>query len=530
MTDVVLDDVRKVDTAGPDGVIAGPHLVHTAGKPAGRAGRWDLRLLLVSLDVAMVGAAWMTVLALVGARFDAWNWVGTRALPLSVGMAVLTPGLAWTQRLYQARVCALRSSEISRLCRVTLISGLIALGVARYGHLLEPWMVLSGTGAAFCAMAMGRSMYSGWLRLHRAQGDFGRPVCVVGTNEEAEDLVHLLRDHPELGYQVMAVVGDYAEWRNRIPDVPVAPITSDPAATVRAHGATGVLVAATALNAVGRDRMIARLIDDGIHVQMSAGLSRLGHSRLRICPLAHQLAFYVEPTQLSAGQFFIKRCLDLGLASVVLALTWPLIAVAAVLIKLEDRGPIIYRQERVGLGGRTFPLLKLRTMVPGAGRMLADLKALNERQGPLFKLTSDPRVTRVGRFLRTSSIDELPQLLNVIKGEMSLVGPRPALPSEYAQFDPDLVCRTRVLPGITGLWQVEARDNPSFRVYRRLDLFYVDNWSIAFDLAIMVRTARMLSVRTVGTIWGLVRGATAPVAKADRPELQLLNGPAPEAG
>jgi lipopolysaccharide/colanic/teichoic acid biosynthesis glycosyltransferase len=239
-----------------------------------------------------------------------------------------------------------------------------------------------------------------------------------------------------------------------------------------------------------------------LDVQISAGLSRVGHQRLRVAPLAHQLAFYVEPPQLSAGQAAVKRTLDLSLSSVLLVITAPLIALAALMVKAEDRGPVFYRQVRVGRDGRTFHLMKLRTMVPDAAARAGELAKLNERQGPLFKVTNDPRITRVGRFLRMSSIDELPQLINVLRGEMSLVGPRPALPSEVAQFDADLLERSRVMPGITGLWQVEARDNPSFRAYRRLDLFYVDNWSVGLDLYIMGSTVRMLAGRVVSALLG----------------------------
>jgi exopolysaccharide biosynthesis polyprenyl glycosylphosphotransferase len=325
---------------------------------------------------------------------------------------------------------------------------------------------------------------------------------VIGSDDEAEELVHLLGDHPELGYRLTAVVGDPAEWGSRVPTVPFVPAGHDPAAAVAATGATGVVVASSALASTGRDRLIGSLIRHGLHVQISAGLSRLGHQRLRVAPLAHQLAFYVEPPQLSRGQAAVKRMLDLILASVLLAITAPLMALAAVMIKAQDRGPVFYRQVRVGRDGRTFQLMKLRTMVPDAAARAGELAAQNERQGPLFKVTNDPRVTRVGRFLRMSSIDELTQLINVIRGEMSLVGPRPALPSEVAQFDPDLLERSRVMPGITGLWQVEARDNPSFRAYRRLDLFYVDNWSVGLDLYIMVATVRMLAGRVVSAIFG----------------------------
>jgi exopolysaccharide biosynthesis polyprenyl glycosylphosphotransferase len=441
-------------------------------------------------------------------------WVVTRALPFSIFMGVLTCTLAWSQRLYQSRICALRSAEVTRLWRVVVVSGLIAFGIGRYGQVLHARVVLTAAGASFVTLVLGRSIYADWLRLSRSHGYFVRPICLVGSNDEAVDLAYLLCDHPELGYRITGVIGDESEWLDRLPNVPVLQPGTDPAETVRSTGATGVVVAASALSASERERLIGRLITDGIHVQLSAGFNRLGHNRMRISPLAHQVTFYVEPPQLSGGQAVIKRGLDLVVAASILMMSAPVMAVAALLIKLEDGGPVVYRQERIGFRGRTFQVLKLRTMVPDASQKLAELKERNERHGPLFKLAADPRVTRVGRFLRTTSIDELPQLLNVLRGEMSLVGPRPALPSEFAQFDSDLTERAQVLPGITGLWQVEARDNPSFRAYRRLDLFYVDNWSVAFDLAIMAGTARMLMVRLVTAAWSV--GASGRVASGSR--------------
>jgi len=178
----------------------------------------------------------------------------------------------------------------------------------------------------------------------------------------------------------------------------------------------------------------------------------------------------------------------------------PIIAAVALVIKACDRGPVFFKQTRVGRGGLTFQVLKFRSMTVDAESQLDALRADNERDGPLFKMVSDPRVTRVGRFLRESSIDELPQLINVVRGEMSLVGPRPALPSEVKTFSPALRLRENVPPGITGLWQVEARDNPSFEAYRRLDLFYVENWSITLDLMIILGTVEQIAVRVLRTI------------------------------
>ncbi len=229
--------------------------------------------------------------------------------------------------------------------------------------------------------------------------------------------------------------------------------------------------------------------------------------------------FYVESPRRSRSQMVAKRAMDLVFSCVGLVLSSPVLAFAAIAIKLDDRGPVFYRQERVGRAGRHFEVLKLRTMVPNASAQLDRLVSRNQRTGPLFKLADDPRVTRVGRFLRASSIDELPQLLNVFRGDMSIVGPRPALPAEVEQFDPELRERVSVPPGITGLWQVEARDNPSFQAYRRLDLFYVDNWSLMLDLAIVISTMRVVTRRGIRAARGSAEFVPTRVAPLEPVEL-----------
>ena len=208
---------------------------------------------------------------------------------------------------------------------------------------------------------------------------------------------------------------------------------------------------------------------------------------------------YIEPFHgLSRANELGKRAMDLVLGCTLFLITLPLVIAAAILIKLEDGGPVIYRSERVGRHEVPMTVFKLRTMVPNAAQMMAAISNLNERTGgPLFKADNDPRITRVGRFLRVSSIDELPQLWNVINGTMSLVGPRPALPSEVAKFDAEFSRRHLMRPGITGLWQIDARDNPSFSAYRRLDLSYVDTWSFALDLEILATTAHSVVVRAI---------------------------------
>jgi lipopolysaccharide/colanic/teichoic acid biosynthesis glycosyltransferase len=211
--------------------------------------------------------------------------------------------------------------------------------------------------------------------------------------------------------------------------------------------------------------------------------------------MAHEPIYYLKTGTLARWQQFTKRALDIVAAGTGLVVAAPVLGLAALAIKLQDRGPVFFRQERIGRDGTPFTILKLRTMVPDAERLLGDLRGANERTGPLFKLKTDPRRTRVGRVLEATSLDELPQLFNVLRGTMSLVGPRPPLASEFAQFDDELRHRQTVRPGITGLWQVEARDNPSFHAYRRLDLFYVENWSISLDLAIILATIGAVAMR-----------------------------------
>jgi exopolysaccharide biosynthesis polyprenyl glycosylphosphotransferase len=191
---------------------------------------------------------------------------------------------------------------------------------------------------------------------------------------------------------------------------------------------------------------------------------------------------------LPIGAFLLKRVMDTTGAVFAMLLGWPLALVVSIAIKLDSEGPVFYRAQRIGRKGRTFTCYKFRTMVVNADKLKEDLLHRNERDGILFKITDDPRVTRAGRFLRRYSLDELPQFYNVLRGDMSLVGPRPPIATEVEQYDLSHLRRLDVLPGITGLWQVEARQDPSFDSYISLDTAYVENWSLWLDLKILART------------------------------------------
>lgn len=211
-----------------------------------------------------------------------------------------------------------------------------------------------------------------------------------------------------------------------------------------------------------------------IHTQQVAGL-----------PLIH-----VTTPTLEGGQRVAKRLFDIAVSGLLLLLCLPLMAVVAVLVRVDSAGPILFKQERVGMAGNTFRMLKFRSMVIDAEHRLQELQLRNEGNGVLFKIKNDPRITRVGGFLRKFSLDELPQLFNILSGSMSLVGPRPPLPGEVKAYESDVRRRLLVKPGLTGLWQVSGRSNLSWQDSVRLDLYYVENWSLAGDLVIILRTAR----------------------------------------
>ena len=486
----------------------GPALVSVAGVAEQAAARRSkpqraLRPLLVCLDAATLFCGWVSAV-FIAHRWPTPLWAGTKSVTVAVGATAAGVATAALSRLYRARVCSVRTVEVGLLARVTVVSALVAAVVGpRLGVDSSVAFFLPAVVWLFALLNIERGMFAYWVRSSRAQGLYSRPVVIVGTNDEGRELHHLLTTEPELGYQVVGVIGDpldgVIDW-----SVPWLGDGQHALEALRANGITGCVMAVSAFTMAERTKLLNELLDNDIHVQLSSGIARVDHHRLRAVPLGREAAFYLEPLVRARWQRSIKRALDLSFVIASAPITLVAVGFAALAIKLDSRGSVIYRQTRIGRDGRPFTMYKLRTMVAAADKQLDQLAAQNERtDGPLFKLDHDPRVTRVGRLLRATSIDELPQLWCVLIGTMSLVGPRPPLANEVVHFDHELRTRFDVTPGITGLWQVEARDNPSFHVYRRYDLFYVENWSVRLDFAILIRTFE--AVVTRGFV-GLRRG------------------------
>jgi len=486
--------------------------------PSGRLGRartWlrrnKLRLALVSADLIALTVGWLIPVIFLPYNHSrnighvAAVWAGGVAMGLLIIRA---------NELYLFRIATVRAVEMSRLFRSVVILGIVSYLLFRALRVPFSWReALLACVASLIFLIVGRSVYRAWLTHARRHGRYLRDVLVVGTKGEGADLVDLMLCHPDLGFRVVGVAGDPEDAENNGLGALWLATAEDAPAFVGPAGIGGVVIAAGDLSHHVLNDLVRRLQQQHVHIHLSSGVRGIDYRRLRALPLAHEPLFYVEESGLRRSQLAIKRTIDLVGSALALLLFSPLILVLALAVKLNDRGPVFFKQVRVGRNGKLFRCVKFRTMVVDAEAKLAELQKTNERSGPLFKMERDPRVTRVGKLLRDTSLDELPQLFNVFAGDMSLVGPRPALPDEVARFDEGLLARTRVRPGITGLWQVEARDNPSFSAYRRLDLFYVDNWSVILDIVIMLATVEQVIARAVTMVFK--RGQEAlPVAEA----------------
>lgn len=395
---------------------------------------------------------------------------------------------AVTNQLYRARANARRSDEFVNVVRaaVTGVGVLIILAFAvQMKDLSRLWVGLVGVCVVALVGAERMVARTIFARL-RASGRVRRRIAIVGTDAHAMSLYHLFKRDPSLGYEVVGFVrGDEPSCDGHEPQLGSYDDIDD---ILQRFDAGGVVVSPASIPEDHLNLMTRRLTDAGYHVAISSALWDIDISRLRPQKIDGRSMIYVEPVARNGAPLLAKRAFDVAVAALLLVATAPLMVAAAIAIKATSRGPVFFRQTRVGRNGELFTMMKLRTMVQDAEAKKADLMALNEADGPLFKMANDPRITRVGNFLRKTSIDELAQLFAVLQGTMSMVGPRPALPDEVSEWDDATRERLRVMPGLTGLWQVSGRSDASFGVYKRLDLYYVDNWSLRHDLSICLKT------------------------------------------
>ncbi|MEM7327029.1 MAG: sugar transferase [Actinomycetota bacterium] len=417
-----------------------------------------------------------------------------RSVALTLAATAVTLLIMERRGLYDGRPTLPRTEEISRVF-VAVLGGAASVAVA--GAFLDwqvgAWELAIGGAGVFA----GRVLLRGLLRsLGTELPSTTTPerVVIVGTGLEAKELAELIIDHPEARFDLAGIVGNLSvAERNGLADLWIGP-TGRLIELMHQHEVGGAIVTATGFRSQQFRNITKELFSSGYEVHLTTGVSRMWEGRFDVRSLAHEPLIVMGRNDPPTWQYFAKRVLDIVGASIAILVFSPVMAAAALAIKLEDRGDITYTARRAGHRGDFFDMYKFRSMVPNAEAMKEEMEAQNERTGPLFKMSNDPRITRVGRVIRETSVDELPQLFNVLRGDMSLVGPRPALPEEEQAFDEELRERFKVRPGITGLWQVEARSNAAFNAYRRLDLHYVENWNIGLDLRILLATAEQVVV------------------------------------
>ncbi|MGY1741761.1 MULTISPECIES: sugar transferase [unclassified Blastococcus] len=461
--------------------------------PQAWARRYTLALVVLEALAAAVAAG-----AVLAAHREALA-VESPLLWAAAALVVAWPLLLAATGAHSARTFGTGSDEYRRVLRAGLLL-LAALGLVSYAAALDlsRGLVVVAVPALTLATLLIRLAARCWLRRLRARGSCTTRVMVVGRGGAVLELVERVRRERFAGMDVVAACVTPGD-RDRVAGALGLPVggLDDVVAMAGRLGAETIAVTSASETAAQYLRQLSwQLEGTGIELLVAPGLIEVAGPRLHIRPFEGLPLLAVEQPRFEGWHRVLKGGLDRTVAAVALLLLAPVMLAIALAVRLGSPGPVLYRQERVGVNGRTFTMLKFRSMVVDADRQVAALSAENISDGLLFKMRVDPRVTPVGRWLRRLSLDELPQLLNVLGGSMSLVGPRPPLPGEVARYDTQVSRRLLVKPGLTGLWQISGRSNLPWEEAVRLDLRYVENWSMAMDLMILAKTFRAVLGRS----------------------------------
>jgi exopolysaccharide biosynthesis polyprenyl glycosylphosphotransferase len=455
------------------------------------------RMAVMTADVGVIlGSLWLATQI----RDRWWFWAdggtGVPHLFLSYGSWMALAWLAWMagRGCYSPRVFGAGSDEFSRV----LMAGLLTAGTVAMACYLSKTDL--SRGFVCTAFLLGVPVLLGErlaarrvLHAIRSRGGMQRRVLVLGDNAGTSQIAEILHREKHVGYSIVGACvpsGSHEPGSDR-PSIPVLGTVDDVREVAIATNVDAVLIAGGAFVDAPAVRNVAWSLE-GTDIEMIVvpSLTDVAGPRVHVRPVAGLPLLHIERPQAEAAVRWGKRSFDIIGSLILILVSSPLWLAVACAIKLDDGGPVLFRQRRVGLRGSTFHCLKFRSMQVNAESRRHLFHSVNEADGVLFKIQDDPRRTRVGRFIRRYSLDELPQLLNVLGGQMSLVGPRPPLPEEVACYETNVGRRLLVRPGLTGLWQVSGRSALSWRDTVRLDLYYVDNWSLFSDIVIILRTVR----------------------------------------
>jgi exopolysaccharide biosynthesis polyprenyl glycosylphosphotransferase len=451
-------------------------------------GRW-LQVVYLLIDISLLGVSASAVFYI---RFDSSMWRRFAQIPEPSVVkeyvaflflyAALTVLLCESHGLYRTLRTRSGLAEVAAVFRAVLTASLVLTAAIYLSKVrVISRFVMGLTGFLDFILLAGWRLWKHTIVVRRTENGINvRNVAIVGDRDQAQTLADALAYHKEWGYVLKKMLIP-------LPNESTEELVASLLQTARAQFIDEVFVVAplerelleeVAL-ATRRNGLDLKLVPDTYGgVTSGAPVYQMGEFPV--------FALYEEPIKTVA--LFIKRLVDVLISAVFLIFISPLLAVIAIAVRLDSPGPILYCARRVGKKGRVFVCYKFRTMVADAEKLKQQLRAQNERQGPFFKMKNDPRVTRLGKLLRKYSLDELPQLWNVLLGDMSLVGPRPHPVDDFEQYSLEHFRRLDVTPGLTGIWQVSARQDPSFEKNMQLDIEYIENWDIWVDFRIMFKT------------------------------------------
>lgn len=413
-------------------------------------------------------------------------------LPILLGALLVFPFWGYALGAYQqvelrrARDLASDVIKISVFGTLSLFAGLFLF----QGQYVSRSFLLAFSVLEFLVLAISRWLLLVGVTWFRGRPRYHRHFVIVGTTAGAAQLACLLEEGEGFGLRLLAFVctGDEKPilpgLRQNYPLLPMEQLPE----LLHNHVVDEVLFAVGREDLIRLEPLMQQCEQEGVHMRVQLDFLPRGFSHVFVEHLSHVPLLTFSSAPQNDFALLFKRAFDVTISGLALVVLSPLFLLLALLIRVTSKGPVFYRQARCGLGGRRFTLLKFRSMVSNAHDLLPHLGELNEVDGPVFKMRNDPRCTVVGRWIRTLSLDELPQLWNVLQGDMSLVGPRPPLPAEVDQYEPWQRRRLRMRPGLTCLWALEGRSQLQFNRWVRLDLLYIDNWSVWLDLKILLKT------------------------------------------
>lgn len=404
--------------------------------------------------------------------------------------------LFFRHRSYRSHRTTPIQNEALETLQIVAVGTVILATVAwmfRLDQLSRSWFALFVGLDAALLMSEKLALRS-LARYIRAKGMNYRTIVIVGTGRRAREIAGLIEEHKYWGYKILGFISDGHRFPSDLGHYRVLGNLADlkrmiEQGTGRNGEAIDEIVFAVTRRRLEASRSIFRLCEElGIRTRIAINFFPTKNARVEFEELDGVPLVSFTTTPSNVAHLALKRVLDVALAISILFLLAPVLVLTALAIKLSSPGSVLFQQERIGLNGRIFTLYKFRTMIEDAHRKRAEVSHLNEMEGPVFKMKADPRVTMVGRFLRKFSLDELPQLWNVLKGDMSLVGPRPPIPEEVSLYERWQKRRLSMKPGLTCLWQISGRNDVDFNRWMELDLQYIDNWSPSLDLKILLRT------------------------------------------